>query len=203
MFLLPEPDELLKRSKSLAALDALCCQQWDVRYFSHNAHWGEGEQMASMRDGEGNGYFILFAPFGTAMKGTCIANGAFEDNAIADSARAKMPEKFADFLSEPTFSIHEASFIAWFDEKNKKWTKTESEKEDGSGFLTEIIRGDEETFRDWANVYYEIDLKPVFIEHVFQFMPIDGKFIEQLGFSLDGKQLLEDMDEIGYPHTGI
>jgi len=57
---LPYPNNLLKKTKSLAMLDAIYCQQWDLRYFSHNSKWGEKEEMSSMRSGEGDDYFILF-----------------------------------------------------------------------------------------------------------------------------------------------
>jgi len=203
LFTLPHPGQLLKRSKALATLDALYCQQWDLRCFSHNSRWSENEQMASMRDGEGNDYFIRFAPFGTAVKGTYIENGTFENNEIADKARAEMPKTFESFLSEPAFSVNEASFIAWFDEKIEEWKKTVSNKGDGSDILMECIQGDGMVFKNWAYDYYEIDIKLEFIEHVFQFMPIDAQFIEQLGVYVDRNLLREDLGEIGYPYTEI
>jgi len=201
MFTLPNLEKLLQKSKSLATLDALCCQQWDLRYFSHNSNWAENEQMASMRDGEGNDYFILFALFGTAIKGCYIENGSFKNNEIAKKARSEMPNTFEVFFSEPAFSVHEASFIAWFDENSKKWRKTESEKEDGSKVLTEWLRKDELFFKNWAYSYYEIEVKLEFIEHIFQFKPIDEQLIQKLGIYVDRKQLKEDLDEIGYPYT--
>jgi len=202
IFALPEPIKLLQRSKALATLDAIYCQQWDMRYFSHNSHWGENEQMASMRDGTGNDYFILFAPFGTAIKGCSTENGCFENNEIANQARSKMPLTFAKFLNEPAFSIQNASFIAWFDEK---WHKIENmppqKTQPDSDFLTQWLRKDETFFKGWMDSYYEIDIKLEFIEHIFQFKPINKQFIEQLGVDLDKKLLKEDLDEIGYPYT--
>ncbi|WP_249930709.1 hypothetical protein [Paenibacillus polymyxa] len=43
--------------------------EWEYRYYSYNAHWDENEQMASMRDGEGDHYFALFQPTGLIIKG--------------------------------------------------------------------------------------------------------------------------------------
>jgi len=50
-------------------LDAILCPEWEYRYHSFNARWAGGEAMASMRDGCGDGYFILFTAAGAIMKG--------------------------------------------------------------------------------------------------------------------------------------
>ncbi len=60
---------LKSRMKALAILDAVVCQEWEFRYFSFNAQWAEGEQMASMRDGSGSHYFAVFSDAGTALVG--------------------------------------------------------------------------------------------------------------------------------------
>ena len=52
--MLPEIDSLKRLSQSLAMLDAILEPDWELRYYSFNSHWGEGEMMASMRDGSGD-----------------------------------------------------------------------------------------------------------------------------------------------------
>jgi|GEM_PF-4288466 len=104
-------------------------------------------------------------------------------------------------MNEPAFSIQNASFIAWFDEK---WHKIENmppqKMQPDSDFLTQWLRKDETFFKDWMESYYEIDIKLEFIEHIFQFKPINKQFIEQLGIYVDKKQLKDDLDEIDYPY---
>ncbi len=43
--------------------------EWEYRYYSINSKWDEGEMMASMRNGSGDEYFILFDSHGAIMKG--------------------------------------------------------------------------------------------------------------------------------------
>jgi hypothetical protein len=50
-------------------LDAILEPEWEYRYYSFNSRWSPGEMMASMRDGSGDGYFILFDKHGAAIKG--------------------------------------------------------------------------------------------------------------------------------------
>jgi hypothetical protein len=62
--LLPDVPSLKKLSQSLAMLDAILSPEWEYRYYSFNSKWAPGERMASMRNGSGDEYFILFDTVG-------------------------------------------------------------------------------------------------------------------------------------------
>lgn len=66
---LPDIEDLRKLTQSLAMLDAIMSPEWEYRYYSFNSKWGEGEMMASMRNGSGDEYFILFDSHGAILKG--------------------------------------------------------------------------------------------------------------------------------------
>ena len=51
LHLLPELERLRELCKALAILDAMIEPEWQLRYFSFDIKWDEGEEMASMRDG--------------------------------------------------------------------------------------------------------------------------------------------------------
>ena len=59
---LPDVEQLRRLLQSMAMLDAILCPEWDLRYYSFNARWADGEQMGSMRDGCGDDLFVHFAP---------------------------------------------------------------------------------------------------------------------------------------------
>ncbi|MBC7922656.1 MAG: hypothetical protein H7Z75_16365 [Ferruginibacter sp.] len=67
--LLPEMSQLKLLAQSVAMLDAIIEPDWALRYRSFGAHWGTDEVMASVRNGSGDGYFILFNPGGAILKG--------------------------------------------------------------------------------------------------------------------------------------
>jgi len=57
---IPNVETLKKLCQSLATLDAIISPDWEYRYYSFNSKWADGEMMASMRNGSGDDYFILF-----------------------------------------------------------------------------------------------------------------------------------------------
>jgi len=55
----PDIPTFRRLTRSLAVLDAILSPAWEDRYYSFNAHWGPGELMASMRNGQGDQWFAL------------------------------------------------------------------------------------------------------------------------------------------------
>ena len=53
-------NKIKKYLQSLAMLDAIIMPEWEYRYFSFNIHWDIDKMMASMRNGSGDEYFIVF-----------------------------------------------------------------------------------------------------------------------------------------------
>jgi hypothetical protein len=66
---LPGPDQLKSLCQSLAMLDAIMSPDWEYRYYSFDSKWGLDEMMASMQNGQGDDFFILFNNNGAVIKG--------------------------------------------------------------------------------------------------------------------------------------
>nr|WP_327070852.1 MULTISPECIES: hypothetical protein [unclassified Kitasatospora] len=67
--LLPEPDALRDHCRALAVLDAILSPDWEARHYSFDSRWSPTEQLASMRNGSGDEYSIVFAPAGVYIRG--------------------------------------------------------------------------------------------------------------------------------------
>lgn len=67
---LPPPETLERICRGLATLDAIVCEDWESRFFSFNSKWHvkARERMASMRNGEGDEWFLLFAPVASSSR---------------------------------------------------------------------------------------------------------------------------------------
>lgn len=48
--------------RSIAMLEAILSPEWEDRLYSFDAHWSSSEEMASMLNGSGDEYAIVFSP---------------------------------------------------------------------------------------------------------------------------------------------
>jgi len=114
---LPNIESLKDLSQSLAILDAVFSPEWECRYYSFNSKWDEGEMMASMRNGSGDEYFILFNDKGAIIKGFAhespMSPYANDAEKVWAGVLDDVPSDFKRFLSEPAFSIEDTTFCIW------------------------------------------------------------------------------------------
>jgi hypothetical protein len=207
---LPDVDGLRRLSQSLALLDAILCPEWQYRYYSFNSRWeiAREETMASMRNGEGDSYFILFTPAGAIVKGFAheapMAPSRREPPRVWPGVLDAAPAAFAAFLAEPAFSLNETTFCGWRLRSDPAWRRGEiafpdGEDPDGSAELLSTLDGAPETYRAWAEDYYELPVDAAAVARIYAREPLTQELVAAL--SPDGAldNLAEDLEEIGYP----
>ncbi len=122
---LPDVESLKRLSQSLAMLDAILSPNWEYRYYSFNSKWSASETMASMRDGSGDDYFILFNSCGAIIKGFAhespMSPFVNEPIKVWRGVLDNVPREFQDFLSEPAFSIEATTFCIWRRYSDSSW----------------------------------------------------------------------------------
>ena len=181
-----------KRLKSLAMLDAMLCPEWEYRYFSFNNSWDKDESMASMRDGEGNEYFILF-------KNENIIGKIFEKkHSLSDLQREeifkKIPKTLKSFFGEVAFSLEDTTFLFWKEQEAEKWSSFPLKKEiPYLGFLYTS-----ELYINWAKEYYEVNFDEKTIQEIFNYSPLTEERVQKLNKTLCLDDLKEDIKEIAY-----
>lgn len=195
---LPELGSLEKLCKSLAMLEAIISPDWEDRYYSFNSMWNKGSQMASMRDGEGGGYFMEFTKAGVMMKGIVKESRLTEEN---NDLKA-VPKEFKGFLKEPAFVEDQMTFLIWRRKVDKAWQsslkKADWPKAKAEELLS-ILDGKPETYKKWADKYYGEKFPLAAIKKIYAFEPLDQKLIEQINPENNLEDLEEDIKEIGYP----
>ncbi|WP_405252579.1 hypothetical protein [Dokdonia sp. Asnod3-C12] len=67
--LLPDPSALKEICKSLAALEAIICPEWEYRYYSYQKDWSATEEFCEMRNGQGDHMLIVFSEHETCING--------------------------------------------------------------------------------------------------------------------------------------
>lgn len=198
--------ELKRLTKSLAILDAILMPEWEFRYYSFNSRWSDGEEMASMRNGSGDHYFILYLRDAVIIKGLAKESKSgiycLQKNAPWPGILLGIPEIFHEaFLNEPAFSMDETSFLYWRLSTNQEWqTSVEdlTDSENGAQPLLQILDGNPKTYWQWAKLYYEKDIPLEVIATVYSGKPLTNQMIKLLNPSLEMNDLKADLDEIGY-----
>ena len=187
--------------QTLATLDAIVSPEWEYRYYSFNARWGSGELMGSMRNGSGDGLFVLFNDAGVFIKG-------FDHERQPSGERAqdvydRVPRAFRSGVDEPAFSPENVSFCCWRTFLDDQWsasrTRPLEDGRDGSDWMLAGLDGSPATYLAFANDYYEVELDAERVEAVYRRTPMTLELARGLNPEIDFPLLLLELDEIGYP----
>ncbi|WFR64973.1 hypothetical protein P9222_13690 [Paenibacillus amylolyticus] len=183
--------------KAAAMLDAILMSEWEYRYYSYNSQWDTNEQMASMRDGQGNHYFAIFSPNGLIIKGF-DKEYALQHKVDRSDVVKSVPEAFHTFLTEPAFVMDQTTFCIWSVADQEGWSAG-TVLGDHEYELLEILVGGAKYYHAWAQDYYEIALNIKLVEQVFDMKPIDEVLLHQLNVELRLSDIEDEIAEIGYP----
>jgi hypothetical protein len=200
---LPDAEVLRQRCQTLAVLDAILCPDWEYRYFSFNATWGENEMMASMRNGEGDDWLLLFNADGAILKGFAhdapMAEGCPHPGVIDH-----VPEVFQKFLADPAFSAQQTTFCLWRLTGDDAWTNgaidfPEDPDPDGSSLLLRFLDGNPETYCKWGEEYFGTRLNPNAIAQMYRFEALSPFIVRALNTEVQLDELRAEIEDIGYP----
>jgi hypothetical protein len=206
---LPDIATLRRRMQALAMLDAILSPEWEYRYFSFDNTWAKGEQLGSMRDGEGSHYFAWFGPGSCFMKGfdpecplSPFAHTPPTD--VAEGVLNYVPTDFTPCLREPAFVLEETTFCIWRRTMDNAWQHgpvklpADDPDPDGSARLLAPLDGNPHTYTAWAKEYFQRDVPVKLVEAVYAHQPLTSEMAKALG-NTSFKPLLDDAAEIGYP----
>jgi hypothetical protein len=198
--LLPDVDGLRRLLQALAMLDAILSPKWQCRYYSFDSRWSEGEQMSSMRDGCGDGFFALFNAAGCFLKGFAHEAPMRDWPGVLDL----VPAEFAGCLEESAFSMEDTTFCIWRRYSDESWQRGAIEfpaggDPDGSASLLSPLDGRPENYQAWAEDYYERPVPLEAVRQVYANMPLTEKLVQELNPELTLEDLAADLEEIGYP----
>jgi hypothetical protein len=212
---LPEPPRLRALTKSIALLDEILCEDWDGRYYSFDPKWGAGEEMASMRDGSGDQWFLWFGEPGLVLLG--FAHEAAPMTPYARADRSLWPgllEGFPDALraalEEPAFSPGDHTFCIWrlttaghysigkIDFPVRKGMEPFRSDPDGSAELLSILDDNPKTYTEWASEYYEQEVPLAAVEKVYAHAPIDRALVASLSEEADFETIAQSALAMGF-----
>ncbi|MBB2912595.1 hypothetical protein FHS43_003878 [Streptosporangium becharense] len=210
--LLPDIPVLRDLCRSMAVLEAILSPEWSSRYHSFDAEWGPGEEMASMRDGSGDEYSIVFSAVGAYIRG-------FDHESVMSPYGTgrpwpgmldSVPEVFRHCVAEPAFcnedGIMAVTACLWRETGDDRWRVGEIDypdgvsDPDGAAYLfARLVDPSAEAFRRFAEDYYEVPVDLEAVRHVYALRPLTQGVVTALNADLTMKDLTDDLAAARYP----
>jgi len=186
---LPTIDRIKSHARSLAFLDAILMPQWEWRYFSFDSQWSlaANEMMGSMRDGEGNHYFILFQPAGAIGK-------VFYNKNSNPAATESIPDVFSSFTKENAFDMQNASYCFWQLIDEPGWNIQPAHLSEA--YLLRFLLGEPHYYHAWAEDYYEQEINPIALACIYKEGRWSPDLVRKLNQDADIERLKNEYDEI-------
>ena len=183
-------ENLRKKIKILALLDAIIEQEWQDRFFSYNSNWSSSEEMGSLRDGCGGEWFLWISGDLAGYKCLSPDDGLMTD---VQEVKDKAHISYNSFITEPAFSMDQSTCIWYLDDS--KWVKYGKPVKYLIDLET-ISSWTPSDYQAWASEYYESDFDLVAIKKIF-----NGEFSEEIAKVLNPEiemsELLAELPEIG------
>ena len=202
---LPDPRTLGNRAMALAMLDAIICPEFQYRYFSYDANWGSGEQVAVMRNGDGDHWFLHMSNSGAAIKGYVQELPRGKSRVMALEVQRRVPEQFGAFLHEPAFAMDAVSYFYYRRAGDLAWSRVAhpdaglAKWSDGSADYLSILLAPASCYYHFATDYFECEPPLLSIEHIYALAPLTAAIVKSLNPQMTLDQARAAADAIGYP----
>jgi hypothetical protein len=210
---LPDIPVLRDRSRSLAMLDAILSPEWEYRYYSFNSRWGPDQELASMRNGSGDEYAVVFSPAGAWVRvfdhESPMSPWGLEPPRPWPGVLDSVPAPFQACVREPAFALEGVPMVTaclWRQTGDDRWhagpvqAPAGGADPDGSGWLLELLLdGSPEAYRRFAEDYYESPVDPAAVREVYALRPLTQEIVTTLNGELSLADLAADVAQIGYP----
>jgi hypothetical protein len=203
--LLPSPAPLRRRTKALAMTEAIVCPEWESRYYNFNAAWGPAEEMAPMRNGSGDDWFLLFTPAGAGIKGLDHETELAGEKRLIEAVRQQVSTSLSVFLDEPAFGWDWMSYYYWTEARDSVWHRVEhpdpklASAKDGSDEFLALLLEPSSLYLEFANWYYERSLPAAAVEANYRHAALTPTLVAELNPEASWEQVSADAAEIGYP----
>ncbi|WP_433176044.1 hypothetical protein [Actinoallomurus sp. CA-150999] len=218
---LPDIATVRALSQSFAVLDAILSPEGYATY-AFTSRWGEGEELASMNNGSGDEYSIVFTPAGAFIRGfdheSPMSPFGDDDFGTWPGLIESVPQEFAAQVAEPAFCQYDltgglflaATVCMWRLNGDPAWHTGDidfppaprTDDPDGSTWMFDLLAdGTPKAYRAYAADYFEVDVDPANVQHVFEHRPLTTDLVRRINSDTDLAALTETLETIGYPHA--
>ena len=197
---------------SLAILDEIMSPEWEYRYYSFDPRWSKDVTLASMRNGSGDDFFILFSPEGSVIKGFAHESSMSPYGVRRNNPGARgiwpgiyeaVPADLYALIDNPALTLDDVTYCIWWDNTSPGWKMGVSDfplkdDPDGSEGHLHILDGDPLTYQEYARQYYERAIPIAAIEAIYAHRPVSKETILTLDPAANIDRIFMDMRVYGY-----
>lgn len=209
---LPAIPDLRALCRALATLDVVLDPGGEDRYHRYDTAWAPGAELASMRDGSGNEYSIVFTAAGAFVRGfdhespmsPCVTDDGQPWPGVLDA----VPGVFRECAAEPAFADEfgtpYATVCLWREHHDAGWrhgaVAFPDDGDDGADWMFALLTDrTPEAFRDWAQDYYEKPIDLDAVRHVHAGRPLTAKVVTALNSATTLAAVAGRVAAAGYP----
>jgi hypothetical protein len=195
----------------MAVLEAVLSPEWESRYHSFDGRWADGVELASMRNGSGDEYSLVFTVAGAYLRGfdhESVMSPYAGDHEVWPGVVDDVPVALREWVEEPAFcdesGVPCVTACLWREAADDRWRHGVVEypvgrsDPDGSGFLFWLlVDRSPEAFQDWAQDYYGVPVDLGVVRHVFAGGVLSQEMVTALNPSVVLGDLAGDLAVIG------
>ncbi len=194
---LPEPSQLLRVMKSLAALDSILSLEELYRFHLFDPHWSQFEQLGSVRDGQGDDVFVVFSDKG------CLLKGFVHDNPVsfpAEEYYTGVPICFTGITGEQAILPNHVSYCFWFENGEGEWRSSicETQLDLELFHLIQTLDGKVSSYKQFADDYFETEIDSRTIRSILDHRELTIDMAKQLNPSAPASEL-----RLAFAHLGV
>jgi hypothetical protein len=194
-------------------LEAILSPSWESRFYFFAADWSDTEEMASMSNGSGDEFSIVFSPAGAWIRGFAHESrmSPYADDGPWPGVLDEVPEVFRPCVEEPAFSDdgmpvvtaclwRQPADTAWRTGRSIEFPESPNDDPDGATLLFPLlVDRDADAYRAFAEDYYEVPVDPAPVRHILALRPLTAEVVAALNPQCELADLTEDIAGIGYP----
>jgi hypothetical protein len=202
---LPDIATLRERCRALAVLEAILSPEEESRYYSFTSSWSDDEEIASMDNGSGDAWSIVFSPAGAFLRGfdhESPMSPAVNDEDLWPGLVDRVPDVFSAAVNEPAFSYEgtlEATVCLWRQTGDDRWHAGDIDfpacpDPDGADRLFSVLLDPTGlAYHRFAEDYYgkAVDLDAV--REIFALSPLTASLVRRLNADRSTAALLADL----------
>lgn len=206
---LPDVPVLRDLCRSMAMLEAVLNPDGE-RYYSFSATWSQTREIASMRNGSGDEFDIVFSEAGAYVRGFDHESpmSPYVNDVPWPGVVDSVPEVFQDCVVEPAFTddgVPSVTACLWREAGSDRWQAGEIDfpdghaDPDGSDRLFQLLTDPTpEAFQRFAEDYYETAVDIEAVRHVYALGRLGRETVRALNSTVPWVAVADAAAAIGY-----